>query len=149
MDIQYYCTTGSYLYDLYHLYSVPYIYYRYSSECPIDLPGYLTRVLTLRMPLLSFLRFGEFFLHGTLDTSRSTLPALRSTLPADPALRSHAAPAWVGHRAPTLCYPPPIPWRDEVGHDPRVCVHPTLLPPKKNPCHLIWLSSTSSVVNLK
>jgi hypothetical protein len=78
-----------------------------------------------------------------------TFPALRSTLPADPCLRSHAALAWDGtptrHRATIRS----IPWRHEAGHDPRVCVHPTVLPPKKISCHLIWLSSTSSVVNLK
>jgi hypothetical protein len=124
-------------------------YYRYIGGKCLQYLSNPTRVLARCMPLLSFLRFGEFFLHGTLDTSRSTLPALRSTLPADPRPCSTLFPAWAGHRAPTLCYHPQIRRPDEVGHDPRVCVHPTLLPPKKNSCHLIWRSSTSSVVNLK
>jgi len=118
----------------------PLYIYRYSSECPIGSTGTLHRDSRLRGSHPSFYRWGSAALHPP----RSTL-----ALAAAPRIRSHAALDWDGtptrHRATIRS----IPWPDEVGHDPRVCVHPTLLPPKKISCHLIWLSSTSSVVNLK
>ena len=97
---------------------------------------------------------------GTVHATISVLPIGTWTLPLPsrstlyPSLRSmpyaHALTlAWVGAHHRTTCYHPQIPRPDEMGLDPRVCVHPTVLPPKKNSCHLIWRSSTSSVVNLK
>ena len=56
-------------------------------------------------------------------------------LAADPRLRSTLTLAWDGTLSINTCYPPPTHRPDEVGLDPRVCVHPTVLPPKKNSCH--------------
>jgi len=71
-------------------------------------------------PHSPFYRWGSTALHPT---------ALRYTLPADPALRLHldAGMGWAANR--TRATIRPIPWPDAVGHDPRVCVHPTVLPP--------------------
>jgi len=114
--------------------------YIYKVCVPICTVRTITEVLALCVPHLS----RHWSRSLTLHPPRSTL-----ALAAAPRLRSHAALDWEGAHHRTTCYHPPIPWRHEVGHDPRVCVHPTVLPPKKISCHLIWLSSTSSVVNLK
>jgi len=62
------------------------------------------------LPLPPFIRFDRFFLHVPYP-SPLPLPGL----------------GWASN--PNPCYPPPIPQADKVGHDPRVCVHPTVLPP--------------------
>jgi hypothetical protein len=71
------------------------------------------------------LRLGQ---HGVRST---TLPTVsRETFPFPSPLPYASPRTGMGWDAnPTPCYYPPIPWPDEVGHDPRVCVHPTLLPP--------------------
>ena len=89
---------------------------------------------------------------GQIGVRTTTLPIVsRETFPYPSPPLSPTFPllflGWDDN--PITCYHPPIPTSRQVGLDPRVCVHPTVLPPKKNSCHLIWLSSTSSVVNLK
>jgi len=122
------CTVSLYIYRWYRL-----VVYRSSATTAPGQNG--VRSTTSDLPIGTW----------TLPLpSRSTLyPSLRSMpyLPRAPVL------GWDADNRP--CYHPQIPRPNEVGLDPRVCVHPTVLPPKKNSCHLIWRSSTSSVVNLK
>jgi len=119
----------------------PLYIYRYSSECPIGSTSTRYRDTKGLGPHPSFHRWGCPF---------PSLPPRFTLYPSPlPALRSHAAPGMGGAPPIRPCYHQPTPRPDAVGLDPRVCVHPTVLPPKKISCHLIWLSSTSSVVNLK
>ena len=62
-------------------------------------------------------------------------PALRSTLPADPCPTLYPDAGMGRGTTNRPCYHPQIRRPNEVGLDFRVCVPPTLLPPKKNPCH--------------
>jgi hypothetical protein len=70
-----------------------------------------------------------------------SLPASMLALAADPALRSTLTLAWDGAPPINPCYPAQIRRPDEVGLDPRVCVLPTVLPPKKNSHEKTYLIS--------
>jgi len=68
-------------------------------------------------------------------------PAHCSTFPADPCPTLSPAPG-MGWALPIRpCYHPPTPRPDAMGLDPRVCVHPTVLPPKKNSHEKTYLIS--------
>jgi hypothetical protein len=119
--------------------------------CSVHVVSHCNKGRGLGLPQSLFIRFDRFFLHGPPGLPDLLLTRIHASIQPDPCPRSTLFPAWAGAPPINPCYHPPIPWPETMGSDPRVCVHPTLLPPINFADHicLIWLSSTSSVVNLK